>query len=158
MNCGVRIGQINGPWERGKSNIELSLNLIHAYFKFRQRIDSDNVRLFDLGGIHPKIICGPHAKSWISYPTQDFDFIANSHGPDPFRHALTLSSAREAMDYLASKRPAGVVKYGLQVERTIRARLAHAYQSHKPWWELQCTPLPLSICDATKTANGDSDS
>ena len=106
----------------GKENHQSGKVHWHVYVKYDQEIDSMDVRLFDLKGVHPNIVDGAPGKGWQSYCKKDKDFETNMES-DPYREALACNNVNDALDLLWQKLPGEMCKFGDRIEANIRTRM-----------------------------------
>ena len=92
----------------------------HAFFHFDEKIDSQDVRCFDIEGVHPNIIRAPGA-GWQSYCKKEKEFTSNMDD-NPYMKAMGLSTAQEAIDYLWETVPDQMCKHAHNIEANIRKR------------------------------------
>lgn len=76
----------------------------HAYIKFAEKLETENVKFFDINGVHPNIIRKP-GTGWITYCAKDDDYITNFYEPCPWVQARDAATAAEGVAILWNKRP-----------------------------------------------------
>ena len=94
----------------------------HVYVKYDSIIDSTDVRLFDLLGVHPNIVDGAPGKGWQAYCVKDKDFVSNFYQNDPYKIAVDMDNPDEALNYLWEKQPRNMLERGHLIEQNLRKR------------------------------------
>ncbi len=98
----------------------------HAYVKYGAVVDSINVRLFDMYGVHPNILTP--GKGWENYVLKRGDYITNCYESSPWHTALSQDTADKAIEHLWQAMPAEMCKHS-QIEENIRKRMRYSYES-----------------------------
>lgn len=98
-------------------------NHFHAFFEWGHKLDSEDVRLFDIDGVHPNIKGGNINSGWLLYVGKDDDYITDFYEKCPFATASNASSVAEGLEHLWKKRPREMLLYGDRIESNLRRRI-----------------------------------
>lgn len=88
----------------------------HAYFKFDAKIDSTDVKCFDLCGVHPNVVKAPK-RGWVLYCAKHGEFKTNFYEADVWVSANEAVTWQEASDLLWTKQPKFMLQVRLYIER-----------------------------------------
>jgi len=94
----------------------------HGWFNFANKVDTVDVKAFDVFSVHPNII--KPGKGWEAYCVKDKKFITNHYQEDPWFNALQQPDANAAMEVLWNRRPREMCMQAHNIERNVRRRLA----------------------------------
>lgn len=94
----------------------------HAWLNFDKKVDTRDVRAFDIESVHPNIIQKPGA-GWINYVKKAGQFISNV-AENPFTLALAMNSVNEAIDSLWKAVPQTMALSADRIERNLRTKMA----------------------------------
>ena len=99
----------------------------HANLKYANNIDSIDVRLFDLCGVHPNILTP--GKGWENYVAKHHDYITNYYQRSPWDAALRCASADDAIEHLWKTVPAEMCRHSHTIEENVRKRMRYSFES-----------------------------
>lgn len=95
----------------------------HAWLKFDVVIDSEDVRLFDVSGVHPNILKGKPGPAWRKYLEKSDTQLLTNVEPCAFVQALAAPTVQQGMEILALRRPGDYLRFGESMERNLRRRI-----------------------------------
>lgn len=93
----------------------------HAYFHFDDKVDSTDVRCFDLVGVHPNLIKAP-GNGWQAYVAKHGDFITNFYEKNVFMEASDMATWASASDLLWAKQPRWMFQHSAAAEKSFKKR------------------------------------
>lgn len=90
----------------------------HAFFEWQERVETENVKKFDIDGVHPNVINKP-GSGWINYCGKHGDYITNFWEPCPWVMARDADTLEEAKAILWAKRPRDMMLAGDKIEKNL---------------------------------------
>lgn len=80
----------------------------HAFAKWQHKLDTRDVRAFDINGVHPNIIRTP-GKGWPDYVAKKGDFKTNFYKKNPWSVAMQLENLEACVAHLFEQVPRDLV-------------------------------------------------
>ena len=112
----------------GREPHEAGTHHYHLYLKWGSKIDTVDVRYFDVLDVHPNV-CegGSPGEGWIKYCAGEGkacwnDFISNFFQRCPFALAFAMANVTEAENLLIQKRPRDMAINGKQIRENLEKR------------------------------------